>query len=257
MTGPALGWPVSARPTSPAPRPLGELTHAAAPPPPDAVAWGTLFDGEALSADDTAALNHCARPRAVEAGDWVFGRNELAHSLVLVRQGDIALGCRQEDQPLQPDRWVRGPGWCDLASAWLNGTHGLDAQARTAAWLLELDLPALREAVARRPSLAQRMIHALAREVRTLSTQTQDLRHKDAPARLAAWLVQQADAAGATGGGRTIHLQERKRDIAAQLGITPETLSRLMRSFSRQGVISVAGYHVTVIDPAALLRAAQ
>lgn len=257
MNSPALGWPPTVRPTAPSPQALPPLASATAPPPPDPVAWGKLFDGEPLGADDTAALNHCARSRVVDAGDWVFGRDDIAHSLVLVRQGDIALGCRQDGQPLQPDRRVRGPGWCDLASAWLNGTHGLDAQARTTAWLLELDLPALREAVARRPSLAQRMIHALAREVRALSTQTQDLRHKDAPARLAAWLVQQADLASASGGGRTIHLQERKRDIAAQLGITPETLSRLMRAFSRQGVISVAGYHVTVIDAAALLHAAQ
>jgi CRP-like cAMP-binding protein len=45
--------------------------------------------------------------------------------------------------------------------------------------------------------------------------------------------------------------------VASQLAITPETLSRLMRSFTRQGVIEVSGYSVRVIDPAALGRLAQ
>jgi CRP-like cAMP-binding protein len=45
--------------------------------------------------------------------------------------------------------------------------------------------------------------------------------------------------------------------VASQLAITPETLSRLMRSFSRQGVIEVSGYSVRVIDPTALGRLAQ
>jgi CRP-like cAMP-binding protein len=54
-----------------------------------------------------------------------------------------------------------------------------------------------------------------------------------------------------------VRLHERKRDVASQLAITPETLSRLMRSFSRQGVIEVSGYNVRVLDPPALARLAQ
>ena len=54
-----------------------------------------------------------------------------------------------------------------------------------------------------------------------------------------------------------VRLADRKRDVASQLAITPETLSRLMRSFSRQGLIEVAGYDVRVIDPQALARLAQ
>jgi CRP-like cAMP-binding protein len=54
-----------------------------------------------------------------------------------------------------------------------------------------------------------------------------------------------------------VQLPMRKRDIASQLAITPETLSRLMRSFSSQGVIQVAGYTVHVIDLPALARLAM
>ena len=83
---------------------------------------------------------------------------------------------------------------------------------------------------------------------------THDLMHKDAPARFAAWLVQRCD--GADGPQAVVRLGERKRDIASQLAITPETLSRLMRSLTRQGLISVAGYTVQVLDLVALRRLA-
>ena len=47
-------------------------------------------------------------------------------------------------------------------------------------------------------------------------------------------------------------LEERKRDIAQQLAMTPETLSRLMRSFEGRGLITVRGYLVRVHDVKAL-----
>ena len=53
-----------------------------------------------------------------------------------------------------------------------------------------------------------------------------------------------------------LRLTERKRDIASQLAITPETLSRLMRALSDQGAIAVAGYTVTLRDRSALARIA-
>jgi CRP-like cAMP-binding protein len=79
--------------------------------------------------------------------------------------------------------------------------------------------------------------------------------HKDAEKRLAAWLLQRAvpDADGSA----AISLKERKRDIAAQLAITPETLSRMMRQLNRKGVIEVQGYSVKVLCLTALQALAR
>ena len=54
-----------------------------------------------------------------------------------------------------------------------------------------------------------------------------------------------------------MRLVERKSDVASQLGMTPETLSRLMRTLSDQGVIEVEGYTVQVRNLAALRRLAE
>ena len=105
--------------------------------------------------------------------------------------------------------------------------------------------------------LAQRLIQGLAREVQALAVNTHALMHKDAPGRLAQWLHQRCVPLPGCSGQAMVKLTDRKRDVASQLAITPETLSRLMRSFSRQGLIEVAGYNVRVIDPVGLARLGQ
>ena len=102
------------------------------------------------------------------------------------------------------------------------------------------------------PDLGRRMVVTLARQVQSLTLATHDLMHKDAEGRFAAWLLQRCASEAASDGSITVSLNERKRDIASQLAITPETLSRLLRQLSRKGLIFVSGYTVKVLDVAAL-----
>jgi CRP-like cAMP-binding protein len=209
-----------------------------------------------LQAAEQLALASIARTRIVPAGEMVFDHLETATSLVLVHDGDVALGWRGTDGVFHIERPVRGPAWLDQSSAWLRQTHSLDARATTEAAIVELPREGVQAQLERLPSLARNCVVSLAREVQKLTMNTHELMHKDAPARFAAWLNQrlQPDAAEAKRG--TVRLSERKRDIASQLAITPETLSRLMRSLTQSGVISVAGYTVQVLDVAALREVA-
>lgn len=54
-----------------------------------------------------------------------------------------------------------------------------------------------------------------------------------------------------------MRLVERRSEIASHLGMTSETLSRLMRLLSDHGVIEVEGDTVRVRDLAALRRHAE
>ena len=226
----------------------------------DAALWNALLGGRSLQADEVAVLSHMAQGRNVAAGQGVLCRTSHASALVALRSGEVALGFRTADGTFRTERIVRGPAWLDLSSAWLAGPHAMDAQALGTASVVELPRDGLEARLADHPELAQRLIQGLAREVQALTVNTHELMHKDAPARLAQWLFQRCEpiegAPGATGQA-VVQLHERKRDVASQLAITPETLSRLMRSFTRQGVIEVSGYSVRVIDPAALQRLAK
>lgn len=220
--------------------------------------WAALLDAPGLGTAEAQALDAIAQQRSVPAGSLIYTRRDPAQALVALVEGDAALGLRQVvDGQFRIERMLHAPGWLDLASAWLSGTHALDALAVSDVTVLELPRTALSALLDDDAHLGALLIQALAREVRTLTLNTHELMHKDAPARLAAWLHQRCAPVPEVPHQAQVHLRERKRDIASQLAITPETLSRLMRSFMTQGVIDVSGYNVRVLDLPALRKLAQ
>lgn len=218
--------------------------------------WQQLLDvSPLLTAADAQALDALTTQRVLAPGDWVFTHRTAARSLVLLLQGAVSVG-RREGTSMAPERVVHGPSWLDAASAWLAGaTHALDARAISAVVVAELPRAALQALMLQRPALASGLLGVLSEEVRRLSQQAHELLHKDANGRLAAWLHRHLQQS--SGAPTLLQLKERKRDIAAQLGMSAETLSRQMRELSRCGLIEVHGYRVHVLDGAGLQRLAQ
>ena len=231
--------------------------EADAPARPDERTWNLLFGTPPLSVAEQQALAAVAQVRPVAAGGEVFGRHDTARALVALQRGDVALGYRTADGTFHVERPVHGTAWLDQSSAWLGECHAMDARASEDAVVIELPRDELQRQAELHPKLALRLVASLAREVQALAANTHELMHKDAPARFAAWLLQRCPPADPASPRSVIRLGERKRDIASQLAITPETLSRLMRSLSRKGLISVAGYTVQVHDLPGLRGIAQ
>ncbi|HOM21194.1 MAG TPA: helix-turn-helix domain-containing protein, partial [Ottowia sp.] len=75
---------------------------------------------------------------------------------------------------------------------------------------------------------------------------------KDAEARCAEWLLRHAEPAQGAPGTLAVMLRQRKRMIAAQLGIAPETLSRVLRQLRERSLISGTGRILNLLDPGAL-----
>lgn len=224
---------------------------------PDARVWNELLGQPALTPPELAALTALARPRLVPQGGTVFSQQEPSRALIFVREGDAALGWCTADGQFRIERPVRGPGWLDQSSAWIDAPHAIDARAVTPLVVVELPRDDVQALLTSQPALGRRLIASLAREVHLLAVNTHGLMHKDAPARFAQWLVERCKPLADDPQRGLVKLGERKRDIASQLAITPETLSRLMRSLSRQGIINVAGYTVHVADVDGLKRVAD
>lgn len=214
--------------------------------------WTAVFGAPSLPTEIATQLQEIAQVRALPAGSLLVSSREAARDLCLVARGDAALGSASADGGFHPERSVQGPGWLDASSAWLGGTPAQDAVALSEVVLVTLPRADVQATMLRHPELARRLMMALARQVQSLTLATHDLMHKDAEGRFAAWLLQRCSGEADRDGVVTVALSERKRDIASQLAITPETLSRLLRQLSRKGLISVAGYTVKVFDLPAL-----
>lgn len=213
-------------------------------------AWQAILGMPPLARDELEAINAAVKLRQVPAGAAVLSRQQQAENLVAVVDGLVGLGLAPDDAPFHLERSVRGPRWLDLSSAWLGGAYGQDARAVSDSFVLDLPMPAVRQLIGQFPEMLDRLLFALAQTVHNLNGITHDLMHKDAEKRLVAWLLHASGAA--ENGSATLALKERKRDIAAQLAITPETLSRLMRQLTLKNLIEVQGYRIELLDVAAL-----
>lgn len=106
--------------------------------------------------------------------------------------------------------------------------------------------------LAQRPDLSRRMIAALAMRLSELADRLEQQGTKPARQRLAAWLLDQPSAPGA-GGAREVRVDGTKRDLAASLGMTPETFSRMLAQLAAEGAIATRGRTIRILDQKRLL----
>ncbi len=100
------------------------------------------------------------------------------------------------------------------------------------------------------PDIALRLMGGMALWLRRLVGQVESLALRGAASRLAGYLLDLED------GGATV-LPAAKAVVAAHLGITPETLSRLFLRMETGGLISVRGRSISLLDTSSLREIAE
>jgi CRP/FNR family transcriptional regulator len=101
------------------------------------------------------------------------------------------------------------------------------------------------------PSLVMNMLAVLSMRLRRFTIQIENLSLKEVPARLAGYLRYLAEEQGNT---ERVELQISKGQLASLLGTIPETLSRIFARMSEEGLISVDGKNISLLDLEGLER---
>ncbi|UXH77518.1 Crp/Fnr family transcriptional regulator [Roseateles amylovorans] len=223
------------------------------------VDWPRLLPGLAVDVELSQALNSMVQLRAFRQGAAIHRQGQPATLLRAVCEGCVGLGRHAGGptdalmQSFQLKRTVRSPAWLDLHTAWLGTTYDLDACATSASVTLVLEWPmaVARGWLRRQPEVLEALMRALGGQMREVQDALHDLSTKDALGRVAAWLMRRA------GPHARLEIGERKRDVASQLAISPETFSRILRQLARRRLVSVDGYEVALLDRIGLMRLAR
>lgn len=170
----------------------------------------------------------------------------------LTAVGPAAGGGRREKRSLGPGQWLDTAGALSAPGGWLDG-----AVCRGVVELMALPVAALCEAAAGDPQFAQALLGVMARAQRALNERLDELASTELPARLARWLLRQAEPLADLKVPVSLRLHQRKQDIARELCTTAESLSRTLRRLSDDGLMAVDGYQVTLLDPHALAHLAR
>ncbi|MFZ5567677.1 MAG: Crp/Fnr family transcriptional regulator [Pseudomonadota bacterium] len=192
-----------------------------------------------------------AERRRVAAGTVLLKRGSTPSSVLHVESGRVALGLLEGEALAHQLGEVQGPFWLEATAAVLGLPIAVDAVAETEVVLRRIPQARFRQSLAALPVAARHVLHDVAAAHRHQTELAVSRLAKDAEARCAEWLLRHAKPAGDKG-ALAVPLEQRKRLIAAQLGIAPETLSRVLRQLRERSLISGTGRLLQVTDPGGL-----
>ena len=110
--------------------------------------------------------------------------------------------------------------------------------------------------LAAQPTVSPLMMRVLGRILSNAITLVEDLAFRDVPARLARFLIRQAEQRGvAAADGCLLPLNLGTEDIACLLGTTRQSVSSLINQWQREGLLTRHGRHALMIHDAQALVA--
>jgi CRP/FNR family transcriptional regulator len=202
---------------------------------------------EQLPAPALEQLAGYALQRSYAPGAVIFTEGEASAGLWLIEEGHVKIYKLAPDGREHVLRWF-GPGATfNEAAALDRGPYVAHAAAvdQVLAWVIPTDQ--LLSQVSADPAMALALIHGLAQRLRQLVLQVEDLALRSVTARLARFILEQAEDPALTAPAVTRAL------IAAHLATTPETISRALRGLEQAGAIRFDRHRI-VIEKAGLLR---
>jgi CRP-like cAMP-binding protein len=200
---------------------------------------------------DTSSPSLSEPAASVVPGTVLLHRGDALEYIVRVLQGRVVLGVLVDDQMVHQLGVLEGPLWLEAASGLLGLPHAVDAVAETEVHVQYMPVADFVAEVQALPEASQNLLMDMARSQRQQTEMAVSRLAKDADARCAEWLLRHAQPDELVG-GLAVKLTERKRTIAAQLGIAPETFSRVLRHLRDRQLISGGGRVLGLPNPQAL-----
>ena len=204
-----------------------------------------------LSPDSLDGLSQAALRRTFEAGEMLFLEGDSPAGMWLVEAGQVKVFKLSVDGREHILR-MPGPGesFNDI-SALDGGPNAASAAALSDLSVWVISPAGLAEAVRHDPALALALVRVLTGRVRMLVGQIEDLALYNVQARLARFLLAEAERDVQPRDGVT------RAAIAAHLATTPESISRALRQLEEAGAIRFDRHRIVIVDEAALRDLAQ
>ncbi|GGI02798.1 cAMP-binding protein [Egicoccus halophilus] len=206
------------------------------------------LDLDALHQVDARANMH-----GMEADEAVYLARHRAEHLYVVATGVVKLtGTSPDGTVVLLD--VLGPGGFFGTLPALGGvTYAEDAWALTSGCLLSFTSDRFEAVLSGQPSVARAALVAIGQRLRVTQDRIERMASASAPARIASTLLTLAGRLGVDDGERVlIDVPLTREDLASLSGCAPETVSRSLAAWSRDGVVETGRRWVSLRRPEVL-----
>lgn len=197
-----------------------------------------------LQADDLTQLQEITAQKSYPAGTILFYAGETPGKLRLIKSGTVQIVKHDNagNEIVLSDFHAN-----DLIAemAHFEGIpYPATARCKSEVELYEIDFDDFKNRFLGRPELALGLIRSLTRKIKQLEGVIRRSLIDDAQTRLLRYLLEHAD----------VLAQMTQRQIASQVVLTPETVSRILRRFKEKGWVEVRSRKLVLRDREALRR---
>ncbi len=206
-----------------------------------------LFSG--LDEENLAEVAAIAVRRQFSKGETLFVEGGIAPGFYLLASGSIKLCKISPDGKEKVLHFVHPAETFAEAAFFGDGKYPAEARALEGGVALFFPREAFMGLLVRNPRFSLNLIVSLSLLLRRFARQIEELSFAEVPARLAGYLLEIAAKKSTAFQGKTyLDLDMKKGELASRLGTASETLSRAFRKLKEDGVLSVDGSRVIILD---------
>jgi len=205
-----------------------------------------FFDG--LPDEQFAKLAKIAVTKTFKKGENIFLADVPANGFYSTYEGRVKV-FRTSPAGKEQILHVFGPGQAvGEVPVFQGGTFPAQCEALDNCTVLFFPRDKFVRMIREDPDMAMKMMALLSKRLRILVNKIEDLSLKETPSRVASYLLLLASSQNST----TFKLDLPKGQIALYLGTIQETLSRIFKRFTEDGLINIKGKEITILDEDAL-----
>ena len=198
-----------------------------------------IFAG--LSNAEKAEIAEIASSRSFEKGEMIYMAGDKGGTLFVLHTGRAKLFRLNTSGKEQVLRLV-GPGeFIGELSLFSSLPLTDNAQALEATTMCVLQGERLKELMAKYPSIAFKVLDELSRRLEKAENRIEEISSSPVAKRIAGALLELSE------GKQEVFLPMSKGDLASQLGMTQETLSRKLTALEKEGLLKLKGQRKIII----------
>ncbi|MBD2188451.1 Crp/Fnr family transcriptional regulator [Pseudanabaena mucicola] len=202
-----------------------------------------IFQG--LSAEQLIPLAQIAHLQTFEKADYIFHQGSEATGFFIIQTGRVKVFKTAFNGKERILHLLKKFDYFAEVPAFDGKTFPASAIALEYTELIFFPRLAFLDLLHQYPAIAINMLTSLANHSRKLAQMVEDLSFKEVPQRLAAYLLDLSDRVNSD---HIIQLDVTKTQLAASLGTIPATLSRAFSRLSDEGLITIKGSQVELLD---------
>jgi CRP-like cAMP-binding protein len=200
-----------------------------------------------LSSENLEAVAGVCTLKSLEKGEMLFREGDKAEGFYVLQTGAISVFKITPDGREQIICVFRPPeSFAEVTLATLEA-YPANGVALENSKVILVQRTGFRDLICRKPELSLHMLASMSLHLKHLVQTLQDYKGRQIEGRLADWLLKHAPP-----GAESFELPVTKKNLAGQLGVTSETLSRTFARFRDEGLIRVEGPRVHLLNLAGL-----